>query len=210
MSKSIRTILYEESSIGKRIKSTKRHFMWKFALDNNIFIVDLFASKLSGKKTIKINQEVRFEGKKQGKVFHISFDIGTHSILLIELGKGYDLRIDGISFQILQKQEIFTPISDKDEKNLMSDQLIPENQEDWEKGAKPYRIIIREGLNTTTREVLPIFIKKPKGRMTMAKNIDPRFLFSTESKETILEEAEVSKPRSLSFFGVQKQSNPFF
>ena len=85
---------------------------------------------MSGKKTLKIDGEKKFEGKKQGKIFHISFEITTHSILIIEVGKSYDLRIDGVSFQILQKQAIFSPDNQDSDKNFMSDKLIPDCQED--------------------------------------------------------------------------------
>ena len=180
MSKAIRPIHYEEQAVGRRIKSTKKHYMWKFALDSKVYTVDLFVSRFSGKKKLRIDGEVRFEGKKQGKIFHISVDIGSHSILIIEVGKGYDLRIDGISFQILQKQAIFNPHMDEQDNASMSDKLISDKQEDWETAARPYKIIIREGLNSTTREVLPIVLKKPRGRLTVSRPIvDQRVIFST-------------------------------
>lgn len=180
MSKLIRPIHFEEQSVGRRIKSSKKHYIWKFALEGKIYTVDLFSSKFSGKKKIKIDGEVRFQGKKQGKIFHISVDIGSHSILIIEVGKSYDLRIDGISFQILQKQLIFSPHLEESENNAMSEKLICENQEEWETAARPYKIIIREGLSSTTREILPITLKKPRGRLTISKPIaDERFIFST-------------------------------
>ena len=146
MSKAIRTIHYDEQSVGKRIKSTKKHYMWKFALDNKVYTVDFFSSRMSGKKKLKIDGETRFEGKKQGKIFHVSADIGNHSLLIIEVGKGYDLRIDGISFLILQKQAVFSPIIEENDTKTMSDKLIPDKQEDWETCARTYKIIIRDGI----------------------------------------------------------------
>ena len=209
MSKSIRVIHYDEQNVGKRIKSTKKHYMWKFALDEKIHAIDLFCSRMSGKKTLKIDGEKKFEGKKQGKIFHISFEITTHSILIIEVGKSYDLRIDGVSFQILQKQAIFSPDNQDSDKNFMSDKLIPDCQEDWEKIAKPYKIIIREGLSSTTREVLPIVKKNIRGRMTVCKPIDPRFLFATGN--LLQDDLEVTKQRSVSTFQkIPEFENPFF
>ena len=67
MSKAIQTIQYDEQAVGKRIKATKRHYLWKFALNNKIYTVELFASRMSGKKKIKLDGETRFKGKKTRK-----------------------------------------------------------------------------------------------------------------------------------------------
>ncbi|OMJ94665.1 hypothetical protein SteCoe_2163 [Stentor coeruleus] len=169
MSKSIKIIHYDVQSVGRRIKSTKKHFMWRFSLDSALYQIDLFSSKFSGKRTLKVNGEIFFEGKKQGKVFHISMEISSHNIIVIEVKKNYDLRIDGISFLLLKKQADFGEDIETTEENIMSNQLIPEQQEDWEKLAKPYEIIIREGVTTTFREKLPIVPKRNKGKLGSVK-----------------------------------------
>lgn len=200
MSKAIKTIIFDEQNIGRTIKSTKKHFSWVFELDGSTYTVDLFASKISGKKTIRINGNFIFEGKKQGKVFHKSIDIGAHNIIIIEIGKSYDLRIDGISFQILQKQQLFGTNVEDQSQNIMSDKLIPENQEEWEKAARLYKVILREGLTTAEREVLPIrLIKKSKEKVAIQKNdFDARFIFNTGGISPDLLDSGENKPRSLS------------
>ncbi|OMJ95517.1 hypothetical protein SteCoe_1115 [Stentor coeruleus] len=217
MSKAVHVIHYEEQAVGRRIKSTKKHFLWKFSLDSITYTIDIFSSKFSGKRTLKVNGDIYFEGKKQGKIFHQSLEIGTHSIIIIEANKSFDLRIDGISFNLLKKQSDFGINIESDSSNLMSNQLIPEQQEDWEKAAKPYDIIVREGLNTTTREklpIIPILSKKPRGRLTVQNpTFDPRFMFGSEKQSPIEPnmlggEDFAPKPRAYSSYmrGVEKSS----
>ena len=182
MSKAIRPIHYDEQAVGRTIKSTKKHYTWKFALNTKTYTVELFASRFSGNKKLKINGEVRFEGRKQGKIFHISVDIDSHNILIVEVGKSYDLRIDGISYQILQKQAIFSSHMEEQEHPSMSEKFISDMQEDWEIAARPYNITVREGQSSTTREVLPIVLKKTRSKLTVTRPVvDSRYVFSTGS-----------------------------
>lgn len=215
MSKAIQVIHYEEQAVGRRIKSTKKHFLWKFSLDSITYTVDIFSSKFSGKRTLKVNGDICFEGKKHGKIFHQSLEIGTHSITIIEANKTFDLRIDGISFNLLKKQSDFGISVENDSSNLMSNQLIPEQQEDWEKSARPYDIIVREGLNTTSREklpIVPILAKKLRGRLTVQNpTFDSRYVFGSEKQSPVESdmlggENFAPKPRAYSSYmrGVEK------
>jgi hypothetical protein len=171
MSNKIRIIHYEEQAVGRRIKSTKKRYTWKFALDDHPYQIDLFVSKFSGKKVLKVDGEKLYEGKKEGKIFHRSLEINGHNIIIIEVGKGFDLRIDGVSFNIISKQSNF---HSEFTEGMMSNVLIPDFQEDWEKSARPYEIIIREGLNVTNREKLPI-VKKSRGRSSVKIPSDDRY-----------------------------------
>lgn len=179
MSKAIKAIHYDEQAVGRRIKSSKKRYTWKFSLDDEPFTVELFSSKFSGKKSMRINGEKCFEGKKEGKVFHRSIEIKGHNLIIIEVGKQFDLKIDGISFKILQNQSSY------DHKETitgtMSTQLIPESKAPWEKLARPYEITSREGLNVTTREKLPI-TRKVSSRLSSTENqVDMRYMFGTEA-----------------------------
>lgn len=201
MSSAIRIIHYDEEAVGRRIKSSKKRFTWKFELENEPFTIELFASKFSGKKALRINGEKRFEGKKEGKVFHKSLEIKGHNIIIIEVSKQYDLMIDGVSFKILQKKKPYDPLEVSS--GIMSNQLIPENQASWEKFARPYEIIPRADLNEATREKLPITKKtlnKPESRPEPA---DMRYIFGTESyspepRDLNIENYSSNKPRALS------------
>ena len=177
MSKSVRVIHFDEQAVGRRIKSTKKRYTWKFALDNQIYSIDLFVSKFSGKNVIKVNDEKLFEGKKEGKIFHRSLDINNHNIIIIEVGKGFDLRIDGISFNIYRNQnEYHQGFND----SIMSNVLIPDSQEDWEKAARPYEIIVREGLNVSNREKLDIQARARGRNSVVLNNVVRRFTASPD------------------------------
>jgi hypothetical protein len=222
MSKAIRIIHYEDEAVGRRIKSTKKRYTWKFALNDKIHTIELFASRFSGKRTLKINGDINFEGKKEGKIFHKTIEIGGHSIIVIEVGKAYDLRIDGVSFQILYKQATFGSSSSIGDSATMSNKLIPEHMENWEKLAKPYDNNFREGVSATTREILPIRPKRVKGRLTISKpEFDPRFVFAGSPSPThndLLAPPEFGqKPRAFSTTSYRPSqsdfstaNNPFF
>ena len=83
-----------------------------------------------GKKKLNSMEKQDLKEKKQGKIFNVSLDVEKHNILIVGVSKGYDLRIDGISFQILQKQEIFSTSSQENDTKTMSNQLLPDKQED--------------------------------------------------------------------------------
>lgn len=216
MSKAIRAIHYEEQAVGRRIKSSKKRYTWKFSLDDEPFTVELFSSKFSGKKSMRINGEKCFEGKKEGKVFHRSIEIKGHNLIIIEVGKNFDLKIDGISFNILQNQSSY---DHKDtHSGTMSSQLIPESKAPWEKFARPYEITSREGLNVTTREKLPIARKLSSKLRPAEEPIDMRYMFGTEaySPEPRDPNLEIysNKPRAFSSMhrpvDVNQSNNLFF
>ncbi|OMJ69017.1 hypothetical protein SteCoe_33369 [Stentor coeruleus] len=218
MSKAIQILNFEEQAVGRTIKSSKKRFTWKFILDSISYTIDLHSSKFSGKRSIKINGEIHFQGKKTGKLFHQTIEIGSHSLIIIEVNKSYDLRIDGTSFNLLKKQETFEAPIHNIEKTQTTSKLVSESQEDWEKSAKPYDVIIREGLITTIIEKLPIIPKKTKNRQSAKPTYDGKYMFGTSnpglSKGNSLGVEEIPKPRTYSSYspvvtGNSTHSNPF-
>lgn len=96
-------LFFEERSVGKHLKFTKKRFTWKFEIDGKEYILDLFLSRLTGKKKIRLNGDIQVESNTPliiGGGFPIQ--IGSHRLMVILIGDStFDLRIDNTSFQSL-------------------------------------------------------------------------------------------------------------
>jgi hypothetical protein len=49
---SCRPIYHDVREVGKNIKSTKKLYLWKFALEDRDYTIELYNSVISGKKKI--------------------------------------------------------------------------------------------------------------------------------------------------------------
>ncbi|CAG9311502.1 unnamed protein product [Blepharisma stoltei] len=101
MARNFNPLLFETLNVGKHIKSSKKRFMWKFELDGKEHVIDLFLSKISGKRKILLNGDIKIEAKRSSSSYgSYPLRIGSHSLLLFELeGNIFDLRCDNISFE---------------------------------------------------------------------------------------------------------------
>jgi hypothetical protein len=54
---------FEEKDVGKAFKSTKRKFRWEFKINGNSHFVELYDSKLSGKKKVIADGHLVLEPK---------------------------------------------------------------------------------------------------------------------------------------------------
>lgn len=54
---------FEEKDVGKAFKSTKRKFRWEFKIDGKCHYVELYDSKLSGKKKVVADNHIVLEPK---------------------------------------------------------------------------------------------------------------------------------------------------
>jgi hypothetical protein len=101
-------LCFEERNVGKHLKFTKKRFTWKFELEKTQFTIDLFISRVSGKKKILVNGDIKVETSNPmplGSSFPLRY--GIHKLQVICIGdNSYDLRIDGLSFiGLLKKSE---------------------------------------------------------------------------------------------------------
>jgi hypothetical protein len=60
---SITNCIYEEKDVGKAIKSTKRKFRWEFRINTKDHFVELYDSKLTGKKKIICDSQIILQPK---------------------------------------------------------------------------------------------------------------------------------------------------
>jgi len=52
---------FEIREVGKRIKSTKQQYIWRFQIDGKDVTVELFNSKMSNKKKVMVNGQLKAE-----------------------------------------------------------------------------------------------------------------------------------------------------
>ena len=120
-------VYYEVQSVGKRIKSSKKRYIWKISINKQRVEIELFVSKFSGKKTLKINESIKFAGKKLPQ-YPITI-LDSFSLSLQQSGRLYDLYINSIAFGKLS-----TNLSSLDIPNIKIQRDLH-----WELMAKPYR-----------------------------------------------------------------------
>lgn len=51
----IKNLVYEEENIGAKVKLTKKRFKWQFDYKYTNYCIEMFDSKLSGKKRILLD-----------------------------------------------------------------------------------------------------------------------------------------------------------
>jgi hypothetical protein len=123
MEKHLKALSYQQKSVGKIIKSSKKLHIWTISLKTQIFSIQLYLSKFSGKKTLKVNEEIRFSGKTLLPEFIILNENITLSFY--PKGKHFNLLINGKKFESLKKETENPIISIQDFSS-------------WEKIAKPF------------------------------------------------------------------------
>ena len=101
----VKIINFSETKVGKRIKASKKKYSWSMSISGQDLTVDLYISKLSRKIKLLINNETEHMGKQtKGIPFQKPFSFHGHELNLIQQGKIFDLRIDGVSFDFLHMQ----------------------------------------------------------------------------------------------------------
>lgn len=101
MNRNFKVLDFQKVNVGKRIKSTKVRYMWKFELDKKEFQIDLYMSKLSGKRTIMLNGNLYTNEKKSSAVYgNYPVKVGKRIAVVYEVyDNRFDLRIENISFE---------------------------------------------------------------------------------------------------------------
>lgn len=102
----VRAISYAAINVGKRIKASKKKFSWVLMVNNQELVIDLYVSKLSRKLKVVVNNEIKQTGKRtKGALFQFTYDFEGRQINLMQQGKGFDLRVDSVSFDYLHMKE---------------------------------------------------------------------------------------------------------
>lgn len=73
MPKGVKVLSYQKSGVGKRMKRSKKRHSWKVEIEGDEIQVDLFVSKLSGKRKIVVNGDIRHQSKKTSGLLQYPF-----------------------------------------------------------------------------------------------------------------------------------------
>lgn len=104
MSLDLKNLSHVERDVGQHIKSSKKHFIWEFLLDGKSHKIELYDSRISGKKKLLKDGQV-WKEVEEDVAFSKTFEIGKHSCTIIQHGEKYELRIDNQSFNHLMDLE---------------------------------------------------------------------------------------------------------
>ena len=86
--------------------STKKYFVWEFVLNGKYHKVEMFHSKMSGKKKLCVDAQAISENKSYKNDFTYSFKIDKNYFNVIQLNSDkYEMRVDNRSFDILIQEE---------------------------------------------------------------------------------------------------------
>lgn len=89
------------SHIGRRIKSSKIHFSWEFLIQDAPYKIDLFVSRMSGKRRIFLNGISKMERKCQSMILaNYSLKIAKCHVHMIEVNENeFQLKINNQCFE---------------------------------------------------------------------------------------------------------------
>ena len=99
----------EVYNVGKHFKSSKKRFMWKFELNEEPHVIDLYVSRFSGKRKVLLDGDIQLETKDSSLAVgtHYPVRVGYYTLHIYEpFHYMFDLRCGNLSFHnILNKQK---------------------------------------------------------------------------------------------------------
>ena len=97
-------------SFLKYENSSKKYYTWEFVLSSKYHKVEMFNSKLSGKKKLVLDSNVLTETKSYSYDFVYSFKIDKNYFNVVQTSSDkFEMRIDNRSFSEIQSEEKFMP-----------------------------------------------------------------------------------------------------
>lgn len=104
MLKEVDAISYNESDVGKKVKTSKRKYTWEFSLSGVKHVLEVFVSGWSGKFKIYLNNKFNQKGQRRpgsSSSYAIELVNSPHRLLLVQLDNIFDLKVDKQSFKRL-------------------------------------------------------------------------------------------------------------
>ena len=99
---SLKIIDEDVKEVGKTIKSSKKLQYWKFELNGETtYNIELYTSKLTGKKKVTQNGQLLYENTNYSlvdKVLDFKFTIGPNHLQIFQIGERYELKINDQEF----------------------------------------------------------------------------------------------------------------
>lgn len=102
---SFKNLFHERREVGKTIKSTKIYYVWELMIENKPHKIEMFHSKVSGKKKLCLDAQTLTEDKSYGANFTYSFTLEKHYFNVVQVDSDlFDLRIDNKQFSLIAKE----------------------------------------------------------------------------------------------------------
>lgn len=107
MSQNVKFISFDKVSVGKHVKATKKKFTWKFELNEREHQVDLYYSRVSGRRKVLLNGDIRYESDELGGIgVSYPFRFERSIIMVVQTADyDFDLRIDNFSLELLARKQ---------------------------------------------------------------------------------------------------------
>ena len=131
MQTSIQNPRFTTKDVGKVIKGSKRVFVWEFSINDLLYRIEYFHSKVSNKRRINLNGNKILDTKEANKNFKFTFSNKENSFTIIQLNPtNFELLIDDFEFSRLSAA-VPGPASVKQEivDNGSSDNYIETNRQ---------------------------------------------------------------------------------
>ena len=95
-----KALSHETFNVGKRVKSSKKKFIFKFELDKQDYTLEIYLSKLSGKIRIFLNGDMRVNSRQTGAMnTRYPLKIRTRTLYVQHIGDNlFDLLVGRHSF----------------------------------------------------------------------------------------------------------------
>jgi hypothetical protein len=88
------------------IPSSKKYFLWEFVLNGKYHKIELFHSKVSGKKKLALDAQTIQEHKGYSNDFTYSFKVDKNYFNVVQIASDkYEMRIDNRTFETLMQEE---------------------------------------------------------------------------------------------------------
>jgi len=103
----IKALGYEVRDLGKTIKKSKRHFIWKFEIEGKPHRAEIVVSYMSGKKKVVVDGSTLYEGQKVlTTAFQFPFNVDSGNMCnIVQHGENFELRINNQVFSHLWDSE---------------------------------------------------------------------------------------------------------
>ena len=99
----LKNLIYKEENIGATIKQSKKYFQWGFDYKYESYKLEMYDSKLSGKKRIHYQGNLIKQVEDPINSFTHSLKIADLACIIIQYGDKYELRIENQSFTHLHE-----------------------------------------------------------------------------------------------------------
>lgn len=165
-------LFHEKREVGKTIKSSKVYFSWELLINGKHHKIELYNSKVSGKKKLSLDAQLLTEHKSYLSDFNYSFKIEKHYFNLIQTdNENFDLRIDNKSFGLILKETRY--VNQKETQIKETKGSIENQKRGSEFQEKMERNSVSSGINF------------PSNLKTTSKNMfdDSQFEFESQKKD---------------------------